>query len=516
MGPHTSNSFIEGIKTALNHDSALYAFAGSPLYQEEHVKRYNLDVKTTPAAVVYPKTATQVAAVVKVAVENSLKVQPNSGGHSYANFSAPDGGVMVDLKHFKRYELNTETWRATVGAGVVLGDLTKLMFESHGRAMAHGVCPQVGIGGHATIGGLGPASRLWGSALDHVEEVEVVTADSQILRASATQNADMFWALKGAGAGFGIITEFIVRTEPAPKNLVQYSFTFTLGSWSTLAGVFKEWQRFVSQKGLPWTLASTANITPVGLIITGTFYGTREEYDAIMAQTSFPGNASKHTVLIKDWLGAVAYWWEELALQLGGGISTHSYAKTLTFNGADLIPDAAIDKMFSYLQEVDKGTELWFAIFDLAGGFTNTVAPDATAYAHRDALFYLQSYSISSDPLADVSATTKNFLAGLNDVIVKGMMEAGEQTDFGAYPGYVDLLLKEPQKMYWRYNLPRLEEVKGKWDPSDVFHNAQSVRPFGKDVLPAKKDEGKQNGGKERKKGGLWENFKACLKKLVR
>lgn len=97
-----------------------------------------------------------------------------------------------------------------------LGDVTKTLHDAGGRAMSHGTCPVVGIGGHATIGGLGPTSRQFGSALDHVEEVTAVLANSTITTASWTQNPDLFFALKGAAASFGVITEFKVRTEPEP------------------------------------------------------------------------------------------------------------------------------------------------------------------------------------------------------------------------------------------------------------------------------------------------------------
>lgn len=104
-----------------------------------------------------------------------------------------DGAIEMDLVNLQTFSMNTTTWHATVGPGTLLGDLTTELSNAGGRAIAHGVCPGVGLGGHATIGGLGPMSRMWGSCLDHVIEVEVVTADGSILRANNETNSDIYW-----------------------------------------------------------------------------------------------------------------------------------------------------------------------------------------------------------------------------------------------------------------------------------------------------------------------------------
>jgi FAD/FMN-containing dehydrogenase len=130
------------------------AFSG-PLYQLTDVKRYNLDINSNPAAIAYPSTNAQVASIVTCARNNKAKVQARSGGHSYGNFAlgGDDGAntIVVDLSEFQQFSMDQKSWIATIGAGTLLGDVTKKL-ESQGRAMAHGTCPQVGIGGHATIG----------------------------------------------------------------------------------------------------------------------------------------------------------------------------------------------------------------------------------------------------------------------------------------------------------------------------------------------------------------------------
>jgi hypothetical protein len=124
---------------------------------------------------------------------------------------------------------------------------------------------------------------------------------------------------------------------------------------------------------------------------------------------------------------------------LSSGLRINLVANPLVFNETTLIPDKAINDLFKYLEDTKKGTPLWFVIFDLEGGAVSDVPQDATAYAHRDALFYMQSCAVGIGYLSD---TIRKFIAGVNEVIEKGMPEV----EFGAYAGYVDPKLDYPQE----------------------------------------------------------------------
>ncbi|KAJ7726915.1 hypothetical protein B0H16DRAFT_1591743 [Mycena metata] len=443
------------------------------LYQFLYVKPYNTNIPITPAAVTRPSTADEVAKIVQCAVASAVKVQPRSGGHSYGNYGigGEDGAVVVDMVHFQQFSMDNSTWQATIGGGTLLADVTTRLHDAGGRAIAHGTCPQVGIGGHATIGGLGPLSRQWGAALDHVLEVEVVLANGTITRANATQNTDILFAVKGAAASFGIVTEFVFLTHPEPSGAVVYSYKLELKSHSSLAPTFAAWQSIVADPSLDRKLASEVIIFELGMIISGTYFGTRAEFNALNFEQRLTPNATAVSVSeLDDWLGIVDNWAETEALKIVGGISGPFYSKSLTFKASTLIPMNGIQNLFDYFGSADKGTLIWFAIFDFQGGATNDVAQNATAYAHRDALFYMQTYAVG---IGSLSNTTTAFVTGMSDQVTNSM--PGVQ--FGAYAGYVDPQLPDGPHEYWGTNLPRLESIKASVDPGDVFHNPQSVSP---------------------------------------
>ncbi|GLA18506.1 hypothetical protein AnigIFM62618_006155 [Aspergillus niger] len=468
----STSTLRQCLLTAVQNDPTLVAVDGDLLYQTLAVQVYNLNWPVTPAAVAFPKSTQQVASIVNCAASLGYKVQAKSGGHSYGNYGlgGTNGAISINLKNMKSFSMNYTNYQATVGAGMLNGELDEYLHNAGGRAVAHGTSPQIGVGGHATIGGLGPSARQYGMELDHVLEAEVVLANGTVVRASSTQNSDLLFAIKGAGASFGVVTEFVFRTEPEPGSAVQYTFTFGLGSTSARADLFKKWQSFISQPDLTRKFASICTLLDHVLVISGTFFGTKEEYDALGLEDQFPGHTNSTVIVFTDWLGLVAQWAEQSILDLTGGIPADFYARCLSFTEKTLIPSNGVDQLFEYLDSADTGALLWFVIFDLEGGAINDVPMDATGYAHRDTLFWLQSYAIT---LGSVSETTYDFLDSVNEIIRNNTPGLGN----GVYPGYVDPRLQNAREAYWGSNLPRLMQIKSLYDPTDLFHNPQGVLP---------------------------------------
>lgn len=201
---------------------------------------YNLRVPVTPALLIYAKTPKDVQAAVGCGVTVGLKVSARSGGHSYSSLGlgGENGHLVVDLGHMDSISVDANTHVATVGAGARLGDVARQLFDNGGRAISHGSCPAVGLSGHILHGGYGWASHSHGLALDWMVGANVVLADGTHVHCSETERPDLFWALRGAGSNFGIVTSYELATFAAPS--VSVPFKATLG-WETedqkIAGV---------------------------------------------------------------------------------------------------------------------------------------------------------------------------------------------------------------------------------------------------------------------------------------
>lgn len=389
---------------------------------------------------------------------------------AFIGLGGDDGAIVVDMKHFSQFSMDESTYTATIGPGTTLGDLDTKLYSSGERAMAHGICPTIRAGGHLTVGGQGPMMRQWGMALDHVQEVEVVLANSSIVRASEVQNQDVFWAVKGAAASFGIVTEFKVRTQPAPSLAVQFSYSFNLGSAAQKAKVFKDWQAFVAQEDLSWKFETDLVIADGQIILEGIFFGSKEEFDSLELENKFPISEPGTVLVLTDWLGMIGHTLQDTILQLVGDTPTWFYAKSLGFTPSTLIPDSAIDEFFEYIHNNNAGSLTWFITISLEGGAISSVPDDATAYGQRDLLFLIQFFS--ANPLGPISQTQYDFTNGLYGVLAEAVPESAGR----AYLGCPDPEMSDAQRAYWRSNLPRLERLKADLDPMDTFHNPQGVQ----------------------------------------
>lgn len=217
--------------TYLQDHSVPFISSQSPTWATDSTA-YNLHVPATPALIIYAQTVKHVQDAVNCGVAVGLKVTARSGGHSYTSLGlgGEDGHLVVDLTLMNSISLDANTHIATIGAGARLGDVASELFDNGGRAISHGSCPAVGLSGHILHGGYGWASHSHGLALDWMVGADVVLADGTHVRCSETENSDLFWALRGAGSNFGIVTSYELATFAAPSTSIPFKVSL---EWDT-------------------------------------------------------------------------------------------------------------------------------------------------------------------------------------------------------------------------------------------------------------------------------------------
>ncbi|GJJ10295.1 hypothetical protein Clacol_004521 [Clathrus columnatus] len=416
---------------------------------------WNLRCTPKPLAVVYPLNAQEVSTMVKIATKYSIPVQPRSGGHSFASYSlgGKDGALVIDLGKMNTVVVNQTTWRATIGGGARLEEVTNGLYDQGKRTIAHGICPQVGIGGHATVGGQGPLSRMYGLTLDHVVEMEVVLADGTITKTDKETNSDLFFALRGAGASFGIVTSFTFETHPVPEAVTHYSFQLTYGTHTELADIFIKWQDFVSSPIVAndRSFNSLINITSSIILIQGSRLGPKKELEAseifVSLKKAFNVDIKTHEL---DWLGAVLNWTVVAVESLAGSLTIPLYMKSLCVRQSKLLTPGTVRAWFEYMHTNSPKDALWVIIgaINIKFGFVKKVPYDR--YLTGD----LQGGRISDFPLDSTAYS-------LRDSMTETLVPLIPNT---LWP-----------KQYWGDNYPRLLDIKKKYDPTNTFSNPQSV-----------------------------------------
>ncbi|TBU27940.1 FAD-binding domain-containing protein [Dichomitus squalens] len=447
---------------------------------------FNLRLQWKPVALVYPEDANGVSAAVQCGAENGVNVNARSGGHSYAAFAlgGEDGHLTVSLDKLRHLSLSGDT--ATIGSGNKLGDIALYLWENGKRAMAHGTCPEVGIGGHAGQGGFGLASRSWGLLADQVQSLEIVTADGQIRTASPTENPDLFWAATGAGASFGIITSFTTVTHAALDSIA-FAYTFANYGAKEASNGLQAWQTFANDavNKLDTAVGLQIHIDPgdTGVVfsVSGVYYGVNE---AKVNSTFAPllkklGTPSDIFLQKQDWITSVLYLAgvdsiSQLNTTLTPDTHDYFYATSTFVSAKEPMTQTASDALFEYFYGPGSDTSVeWFAIFDLYGGGDSAVTkvgPDHNAFNARDALYSIQYYgTIPNGTVSDADGIA--FIQGMKKAIESSM----PSTQFKEYVNYIDSTYsaEEAHKRYYPTHTANLTSLKDKYDPNRVIHFPQ-------------------------------------------
>ncbi|KAF2463623.1 FAD-binding domain-containing protein [Lindgomyces ingoldianus] len=441
---------------------------------------FNTRLPYKPVVIVLPITAQHVQDAVICASKAGVKVQAKSGGHSYASYSSggKDGSMMIDLQPMQGVKLDTTTGIVTVGGGVRLGNLAKGIYDQGKRALPHGTCPGVGIGGHSTHGGYGHTSRNWGLALDTIVAADVVLANGTLVKCSKTQYPDIFWAIRGAADSFGVIVNFYMQTNVAPTAITYFAFSWSnmFGSKQTFTNTFLHIQDFgknasVIDSRISFGIYMDGSTYNLG----GTFFGTVDEFNSKIKPELLRSLPAPTTTTVKSlgWIDYLVLLSDKTTIEeplTGYDEHDNFFAKSITVPEASGGLTATTLNAF-YDQVKTAGSVSWFVIINLYGGPKSSINDPSkdtnfAAYNDRDSLWVLQNYG--------ETAASIPFINGINNAITK----AQPNTNFGAYLNYVDPSLDAAtaHKVYYGDALyARLLALKKTVDPTSVFWNPQAI-----------------------------------------
>jgi FAD/FMN-containing dehydrogenase len=397
-----------------------------------------------PAAVAHCTSVADVQRCVEVARNARIPVAARSGGHSYAGYSVPDNGLVVDLRGMAGVQVNGDA--AVIGGGARLMEVYAALANA-GRALPAGSCPTVGIGGLTLGGGIGVTARKFGLTCDKLTAAQVVTADGE---QQTVDGGDLLWALKGGGGGnFGIVTSFTFATEPAP-DITVFSLKYPAGSTADVLGAWQEW--VTQQPDELWSNCIVSAGSPPSCRVGGAVIG--DENLAKQLLKTLP-RASSIMIQGKKYLDAMRYF---------GGCSQRSTAQCRpqveggqlareSFTASSKVLDSAVDP--ATLVGLLDGRSRMDVLLDSLGGAVGRVKPGDTAFPHRKAIASAQIYS----------STSAQDVAEVRDGLPSKL----------AYVNYIDPELPDWATAYYGDNLPRLRKVAAEYDPDKVFGFAQAV-----------------------------------------
>lgn len=411
-----------------------------------------------PAAVVRPLDARDVAETLAVARAHGLPVAVRSGGHSAAAYGSVDDGVVIDVRELADVEVDPVSRTAWAGAGATAGQVSAAAAQ-HGLAVGFGDTGSVGVAGITLGGGVGYLSRAQGLTIDNLLAADVVLADGRTVRADAATHPDLFWALRGGGGNFGVVTRLQYRLHPVSE--VTGGMLFLPATPEVLAGLVTAAQEAPEELGL------IANVMPCPPMpfVPAEHHGSL----VVMALVCYAGPAD-------DAAAALAPI-RALATPLADLLRPMSYPELFPPEDPSYRPVAVSRTMFLARVDVDLAARLLDLLAEPEGmrvvqlrplgGAIARVPDDATAYAHR-----------SAPLMANVATFVTGEDRAARLVWVERMLALLDQGVPGAYVNFVaDEGPDRVRAAYPDATWDRLRAIKAEYDPENVFARNQNIPP---------------------------------------
>ena len=423
----------------------------------------------TPALIVQCTGAADVVDAVNFARENGLLLSIKGGGHNVAGNAVNDGGLVIDLSAMRGVRVDPSTQTVRVEGGATLGDLDRET-QLYGLAVPAGVVSTTGVAGLTLHGGAGHLRRKYGLTIDSLISVDIVTADGQIRTASATENEDLFWAVRGAGSNFGVVTSFEFRAHPVGPTVMVGAVFYP---FDDVARLLRAWRDYVttapdelSSIALLWSIPPGEPFPPEHhgkpvVAVAGCYSGAVDDGEPVVQPLRELGQPLIDLSGPWPWLGLQSgfdplfpkgafYYWKSRALA------------ELSNEAIDVIADFGARRPSPLTDIV-----VWHQ-----GGAMSRVGETETAYGGRDAAFLVTGEASWDDPA--LSDEGIGWGRAFWDAV-------GQYSTGGLYLNFAGLGEEKDALVRAGYgaNYDRLAELKAKYDPTNLFRMNLNIPPAG-------------------------------------
>jgi len=435
-----------------------------PGYNEAR-KIWNAMIDRRPAVIVQCAYAADVPHAIFFARDNGLEISIRGAGHNITGNAVCDDGVMIDLSKMRNVHVDAEKRLAHVEPGATLGDVDKAT-QAHGLATPLGINSTTGIAGLTLGGGFGWLTRKYGMTVDNLVSAEMVTADGGQIRVSDKENTELFWAIRGGGGNFGVVTRFEFKLYPVGPEIIAGLLVFPFDQARQVLMKYREFAISAPEEINVWVILRKApplpflpaNVHGKEVVVLAVFYAgdNTEAQKLIEPLRSFGDAHGEH-------IGAQPYaqWQQTFDPLVTPG--ARNYWKSHNFSG---LSDGALDSIIQFAGKLPTPQcEIFLA---LIAGASNRISADATAYGHRDTKIVLNVHGRWDD-----SADDKRCVVWARDFFKASAPYASA----GAYVNFMTEDEVDRIAAAYGSNFARLAHIKRKHDPGNIFHLNQNIKP---------------------------------------